>query len=274
MKALFYSNGMDVFGPVSIEEFSKNRYYKSTLIWHEGLTGWMPIGDFQELKHLIGTMSAPTLDTVIQQSVAGQTPPLSKMQPAPAKSNTTKFAVATIVVIILGSLFPAYYFSGISILNGDTKTSSVNALLGNTVLNANPPHQAEIIQAASNETEMKTYRMNWTKFILAEPNDFKSNLLVGIEDLKITVKNNSPYLLDSMQVKVDYLKANGDTYQSEILEFENVDANGTKTLYAPNSNRGVKVSCTIVFLHSNAMKMCYDKKDKKTGEDPYLCQLE
>jgi hypothetical protein len=116
--------------------------------------------------------------------------------------------------------------------------------------------------------------LNWSKFITAGPNDFKSNLLVGIEDLKITVNNNSPYLLDSMRVKVAYLKANGDIYQTEILEFENVDPNGSKSLYAPNSNRGVKVSCTVISVHSNAMKLCYDKKNKGTGEDPYLCQSE
>ncbi len=266
MKALFYSNGMDVFGPVSIEEFSKNKYYKSTLIWYEGLTGWVPISDFQELKHLIGTLSAPALDQVMELSTPGLTPPLSKTGTLPVNPVKRSMRGLWLIILFIGCILPAYYLYKLSIPDSETiAVPSVNT--------ASAVKEAEIIRQVSTETEMKTYRMNWAKFITVAPNDYKSNMLVGIEDLKITVKNNSPYILDSMKVKVSYLKANGDVYQTEVLEFGNVGANTSKPLYAPNSNRGVKVSCSIMSLHSHAMKLCFVKKDKDkvTGEDPYLC---
>ncbi len=269
MKDLFYSNGMDIFGPVSVEEFSKNRYYKSTLIWYEGLAGWINIGDSQELKHLIGTMSTPALDTGLPQSLPNSTPPLTEVV-AKHTNNLNKYSILVVLLLVLFLI--AYFY------NKNSKPDTGNMMVpvisnndaGSDTLAAN---EAEIIKNASTDAEMKTYRLNWEKFIIAIPNDFKQKNLGGIEDLKIIVKNNSPYLIDSLMVKVIYLKANDEVYQTEMIRFDNIALNSSKELFAPSSDRGVKVHCTIISIHSGSMNLCCNKINiAKKGEDFCRCQ--
>jgi len=278
MKEIFYSNGVDIFGPVSLEEFCKNRYYKSTLIWYEGLPAWVNIGDCDDLKHLIGTMSTPSLNNNTPHSLPNLTPPLNKAG-LPERGNNKKYVAVVMILFVLLLLLIAYYFN--TKVNPASEplppVSQDTTIVSDTiVLDSNAMREAEIVKKAQAEAEMKTYRINWEKFITAMPNDYKQKEIGGIDDLKIIVNNNSPYKIDNMKVKVSYVKSNGANYQTELMEFDNIEANDKKELFAPKSDRGVKVSCTIVAIKSHAMNICLDKKDKnyakQTGEDPFKCQ--
>ncbi|MES2275979.1 MAG: hypothetical protein V4592_08150 [Bacteroidota bacterium] len=68
-----------------------------------------------------------------------------------------------------------------------------------------------------------------------------NRLFGGISDLKVTVTNNSAYLVDIVKVKVTYIKADGGVYKEEMLYFNQLGAHSTQTLDAPNSNRGTRV---------------------------------
>lgn len=274
MKEIFYSNGVDIFGPVSLHEFCSNRYYKSTLIWYEGLTGWVNIEDCDDFKHLIGTMPTPALDSVTPQPLPDIAPPLSK-RTVPARSSNRKYMVIALILFLTLLGLSAYYF------NSRVDNSSEAAMASDTMQSSTPvidsvaTREAELVRKAQLETEMKTHRMNWEKFIIAVPNDYKQRDIGGIDDLKVIVKNTSPYTIDKVSVKVSYIKANGDVYQTEMLQFDNVPANDNKELFAPKSDRGVKVTCTIIAVTSQEMNFCMDKADKdfskKTGEDPFKC---
>lgn len=53
MKKYYYADGDNHYGPYSIEELKKFRIFPETLVWHEGLSDWMPASQVQELNHLI-----------------------------------------------------------------------------------------------------------------------------------------------------------------------------------------------------------------------------
>lgn len=248
-----------------MEEFSKNRYYKSTLIWHEGLNGWISIADSEELKHLIGTIENVFTDAALPQSVSNLTPPLTEVITQNPHTNR-KFTLlwTAIVLLLIGGYF---YFSHKS---ANTPNATVPVIFNDSTMS-----DSNGITIVGAEAEMKTYRLNWEKLILVQPNDFKQRKLGGIADLKILVENNTPYLVDSIKVKVNYLKANGEIFQTILLRFDNINGNATKDLFAPNSERGVNVTCEILSINSHAMELCFDKSKHNAsildGGDPFHC---
>ena len=279
MKALFYSNGIDIFGPVNLSEFSENRYYKSTLIWYEGLKGWVNIADCDELKHLIGTMATPAIDAGLQHALPNATPPLTSQVANTNRGLKRSLLIAALLLILLGIL-TFYNYN----LNPATAGNTVNATIAlpnaidtlpqDTAKQRKLKHDAMIAKQA----EIKTYRINWSKFIIATTNDYSANELGGISDLKIHLKNNCPYKIDHAQVQVNYLKANGTVYHTERLDFDNLEAKTSKEVFAPNSDRGVSIACSVIIIKSTALNLCCDKTAKNfkklTGEDPYRCFLQ
>ncbi len=276
MREIFYSNGVDIFGPVTIEEFSKNRYYKSTLVWYEGMAGWTNIGDCEEFRHLIGTMSTPVLDSSVPHSLPNLTPPLTKKE-KPASRKSRRYLAVALILFLLALAFTGYYFN-----NRMKPSEPVKPALSDTiqasppVVDSNAMKQAAIVKQAQLEAEKKTYRLNWEKFIIALTNDYKQKEIGGIDDLKMIVKNNSPYKIDNVKLKVMYVKANGDVHQTETMEFDNIDPNTSKELFAPKSERGVKVKWSILSVRSEAMNLCADKTAANYGrddtEDRYKCR--
>jgi len=279
MKALFYSNGIDVFGPVDITEFSKNKYYKSTLIWYEGLKGWVNIAECKDLKHLIGTMATPSIDGDIQHALPNITPPLTLLVANTNKGLKRSLLIAALLLLLLGIL-SFYNFNLKPATAGNTENASIvlpnaiDTLPQDTAKQRKLKHDAMIAKQA----EIKTYRINWSKFVIPTTNAYSANELGGISDLKILLKNNCPYKIDHAQVQVNYLKANGTVYHTERLDFDNLDAKSSKEVFAPNSDRGVKISCSVIVIKSTALNLCCDKtaKDfkKLIGEDPYRCLLQ
>ena len=279
MKAIFYSNGIDIFGPVNLAEFSENRYYKSTLIWYEGLKGWVNIADCAELKHLIGTMATPAIDGDLQHALPNLTPPLTSQIANTNKGLKRSLLIAALLLLLLGVL--SFYNFNLKPVNaGNTENNAIvlpsllDTLPQDTAKQRKLKHDAMIAKQA----EIKTYRINWSKFVIPSTNEYSANELGGISDLKIILKNNCPYTIDHAQVQVNYLKSNGAVYHTERLDFDNLEAKTSKEVFAPNSDRGVSISCSVIIIKSTALNLCCDKTAKNfkklIGEDPYRCFLQ
>lgn len=272
IKELYYSNGMDIFGPVSVEAFSKNRYYRSTLIWYEGLSGWLSIEDCNELKHLIGTMHAPGLDSKAQTAKGGSTPPLSKILPK-AISKRMFYGLSILglmLTVLLAVQLTAYFNSNRDNNAAEQPFNSADSMqTGST--------EQDTLLAVQQEAEKKTYRLNWSAFVAAAPKDFKqANIMGGISNLVLRLTNKSPYAIDSAKVLVSYIKKNGEVFKTETMQFDHIGGNSNKELYAPESKKGVKVQCKIVNLVSREMDLCYSanthSKVKVGVEDSCRCQ--
>ncbi len=99
-------------------------------------------------------------------------------------------------------------------------------------------------------------RSNIYHQIIVENSNYMVNRLFGgISGLRITVTNNSDYLVDIVKVKVTYIKADGDLYKEELLYFNRLDEHSTQTLDAPESDRGTSVRITTESLSCAALQI-------------------
>ena len=120
----------------------------------------------------------------------------------------------------------------------------------------------------------RNYRNNIEQYVGANTNRYSYNELGGISNLDIIITNNTEYLLDEVNVNVDYIKDNGGIYKSEIVTIYNIPAKQDKSVSAPESDRGTSVEAKIQTISSKKLHMCYDNTfAPKAGEiDPYFCK--
>ena len=93
------------------------------------------------------------------------------------------------------------------------------------------------------------------KFLQVESNDYKVGVFGGINDLRLTIVNNSAYELDKVVLQVDYLKPKGEPIETEKFTYFSIPAHGKKTLDIPPSKRGVKVKYRIIDAKSKEHKL-------------------
>lgn len=93
------------------------------------------------------------------------------------------------------------------------------------------------------------------KYLQVESNDYKVGVFGGINDLRLTIVNNSAYELDKVVLQVDYLKPKGEPIETEKYTYFSIPAHGKKTLDIPPSKRGVKVKYRIVDAKSKEYKV-------------------
>lgn len=93
-------------------------------------------------------------------------------------------------------------------------------------------------------------RVNINSLVRVGNNAYKYSELGGIYGLELVVYNNSSYLLDKITVKLNYIKANGEIWQTKYLDGYFIQPNSKETLKAPDSNRGTKVEYEIVSIES------------------------
>ncbi|MGV3767856.1 MAG: hypothetical protein ACO1NW_17095 [Chitinophagaceae bacterium] len=74
---------------------------------------------------------------------------------------------------------------------------------------------------------------------------FTKGTLGGMYDISIPVKNNSSNKIDLVVVEVKYIKANGEVLQTKKLSLDHLLPGEQYTLKAPDSPRGMKLSCAV-----------------------------
>ena len=92
------------------------------------------------------------------------------------------------------------------------------------------------------------------KLVKLTGSEYSVGLLGGIEDLSLTVANNSCHPLERVVIEVKYYKANGKTISTEEHNLFNVAPGTEKILEVPQNNRGVKVEYRIVGVESKTFK--------------------
>jgi len=92
-------------------------------------------------------------------------------------------------------------------------------------------------------------------YVTVRGSEYQYRLIGGISGLKITVTNNTDYIMDMVRVRIAYIKQNGGIYKYEDMEFPSVNARSAMTLPAPDSDRGTSVQFGIQSISSNALGM-------------------
>ncbi len=116
------------------------------------------------------------------------------------------------------------------------------------------------------------YRNNWPNYISVSTDANTHPEVEGIKNLSLTVHNRTDKLLDDLEVKIDYLTANGKTYKSATVKLNQIRPHSSKSIAAPDSDKGICVKMEIVKLQARSFHFCYNK-GMKTGNttDPYYC---
>jgi hypothetical protein len=86
--------------------------------------------------------------------------------------------------------------------------------------------------------------------ISVKTNDYTVKILGGIEDLKLTVVNQSPWFVDGVMITLRYYKGNGDLTGTEQVEVKKMDPGAIKIVPVPPVNKGVRVSYSIDRIQS------------------------
>ena len=89
--------------------------------------------------------------------------------------------------------------------------------------------------------------------IALKANDYNVGFFGGIRNLTLTLQNNSSYMLDKVNVELNYLNQKGKIIDTEELSFQNVKAGDAQSLHVNKSKRGVKVKYQVTHIECKAI---------------------
>lgn len=99
----------------------------------------------------------------------------------------------------------------------------------------------------------KMVRNNIRLYVKAESNDYDTKGLGGISNLEISVNNPTDYTLDKVRVKIMYIKANGNIYETKYEDYFFLRPNSKATHKIPDTKRGTSVKYEISAIKSKAL---------------------
>jgi hypothetical protein len=237
-------------GPYSIDELQKFEIDRITMVWHEGMEDWTQAQNIDELKGLFKSVPPP---------LSSPTPPPLKNKKELPPQNEQKEVVSTsdkkeIKPKKASSLFFKLLKVAVFII-----ICLVILRVGFEIMTPSPYQQKlqmesavkTVIKNTEEEDQKKRYRKNLHRYLIPTPNNYSKDLVFGgISNLEIKLKNNTPYTMDQVAVKVSYVKANGVVYKTKRLMFNQVRANQQIVISAPNSSQGVEARCAVDGLTS------------------------
>ncbi len=253
MKKYYLHDGKEQIGPLDFQEVRERQISSDTYVWMEELPDWEKAGNIPELKEAISKKPPPF----------AKTPPEFKPTTPPKRKKTL-----LLILSILAFLFVIWVI--VYALGSNTSSIFTGSSSDDTV---SIQQQKEIEQIQDLTQKNREIRNNWKQYIKAISNDYTYNKLGGISNLRIKVSNTSAYPLDEVQVRVDYLKSNGNIFKQEQLRFSNIAPGSFKELEAPASSRGKSVTHSITMIQAKSFKFCYDSARlvKVKSNDPFWC---
>jgi hypothetical protein len=273
MRKYFSHNGQNEIGPFDFEQLKTMQIRNETPIWYEGLQNWTTANNIEELKSILQSkVSPPKFENFSQEN---SNPPIfsksvyeNNQNFAPKKKKTLKnilVGIGVLAVLFFGLIIYASTYSRPSYDENGEFISSENV--------DNQDAEKERINAELTEKN-RSYRNNIEQYVVANTNQYSYNEFGGISNLDIIVTNNTEYLLNEVNVAVDYIKDNGGIYKTEIVTIYNIPAKQDKSASAPESDRGISVNAKVQSISSKKLHMCYDNTfAPKAGEiDPYFCR--
>lgn len=280
-------NGQNL-GPLTKEALLAHAPTLETPVWHPGLPEWTTVGKVPELAALL----APVPPSFAEAS-GSPVPPVPPAFEVPNETNAGagKSQVSNRTLMLLGLGLLVVIGVLIFLLNrnpagggsssGSMPTDSMEAAAGRgsppdpaaadvPVIDGQDDEKARIAALTAKNME---YRNNWARYITASRSEFTTSGVGGVYGLSITVANETEYPLDYVWVAVDYITVNGYRHKREILTFEEIKPRTRQALYAPDSDRGSRVSYEIISIGASAFKFCYDAGSVGNGStvDPWKC---
>lgn len=280
MRKYFIHNGVTENGPFDIEQLKTIQIKNETPIWYEGLQNWTIAGNVEELKSIIVSISTPPKFEKFAQQSTNANPP-SFMRPSyennqnfePKKSKTLRNVLIGVGVLAL-------VFIGLSLASNDPEPiyNENGEFIG--IDNSKVAVDSEKDRINEELTiKNRNYRNNFEKYIKVTTNEYTYYELGGISNLDVIVANDTDYMLNEVNVNIDYIKDNGEIFKSEIVTLYNIPAHQNKSASAPESNRGTSVEVRMDAITSKKMHFCFYAKngigtyaEPENSDDPYFCK--
>lgn len=233
MKKFYLHDGSAQQGPFDIEELKSKNITRDTPIWYDSIPDWTTAGNVEELKSILSTTPPPfgtkiAMPPPVQKPVTQQKVVVDKPK---QKSSTGRrlLILAGIVVLVLVGVF---VYNQIQHQQQQTE------------------RQNELNAEEDTKTRIKN---NITSYVTAERNEYTYSNLGGIYNLKITVTNSTDYVIDNVKVKITYIKANGDVWDTRLVDFNMIDPQTKVTQKIADTERGTSINYEIVSIKSNAL---------------------
>jgi hypothetical protein len=281
MNEYYIHNGTSQEGPFDLERLKQLGINKETPIWYEGLQGWTTAGEVESLSELFMKATPPPFFTSTPPPFEFSVPPaIEKREKKPVawmeliQKNRTAFiaVIAIIACIVIGSLF-------VKNSNREQEVVVLNQRVEAQENAASEEQQKEEVQAAQAKkandaltAKNMNIRNNWEQFVHVDYDAPTVNYaLGGISEFSVYLENTTPYMLEQVNVLVEYIRKNGNLYQTKTVSFYNIPAGSTDISVAPSSVNGVSVRCTITEIMSKKLHFCYPY-DNGNPKDPYFCK--
>lgn len=284
MTQYYFHDGQQEQGPFDIEQLKSHTLKKDTPIWYEGLENWTTIGEVKELKQLFAAkLTPPPLIKPIPEvraalpKIEQQTYAATNYQDAfPTKKKS--FLVPLIIggILIVGGLVSWLLYQNsehtVTIDNlQDKVTTQDNAIQTQNTQETEKEAERQRINEANTAKNMK-FRNNWENYIKVQNSEPTVDYTFGgISAFTVYVSNETSYMLDQVDIYIQYIRKSGEVYQTKTVTIFNVPAGSSANAETPSSLNGVKVSCTVEKIISKKMHFCYPENNGNP-EDPYFCK--
>ncbi|MBN9285305.1 MULTISPECIES: DUF4339 domain-containing protein [unclassified Flavobacterium] len=226
MTEYFLHDGVNQLGPFLIDELESKNITKDTPVWHEGLDDWKKAGEIDALKLILNKRPPQFQKQDIQ-------PPIHKTNAVIENNKGQSFnQIRKIGFVILLVLIVIFVVDRINYQRN--QDNRINEL-------------------AHEENIKASIRENIRNYVTAGNSNYQYRAIGGISDLKIFVTNGTNYLLDNVKVKVSYIKADGNVWDSKVVDFNILQPSSTTTIDLPDTNRGTSVRYEIVSIKSSAL---------------------
>ncbi|QMW04189.1 serine/threonine protein kinase [Spirosoma foliorum] len=204
---------------------------------------------------------SPQVAPLIQESEQKQLPALSvaseESSPVPErqlpkqKGGWLKLETLALAALLVGF---AFYYVLVGSKSG-SKSGAVDpiensAASGDSIAPTNLAEVSAIQQREAEEAQrqeqLRQEALAAVKSLRVKTTDFRVGLFGGIKNIQLQLTNPSAVTFSSVTVRVNYYKESGGLYKSENVSFSSVGPNASLLQNAPNSDRGVRLSCKIV----------------------------
>lgn len=293
MRQFYIMNGQNQEGPFDIEQIKQHNIKKDTPIWYEGLENWTTAEKVEDLNSILTkNLNPPKFENLTDISsgippnfkASGTTEEILQIDSQSNKKKLTSFekinskkkliigASCLCVFILLGYAYEAVFgFSSFSnqeqLIPCDTCAVASPDIVSDNITEEYPKDNNNNSLSKKN----MAYRNNWYELITTQLGEYNYREIGGIDPFVVQVTNDTEYKLDNVDVDIEYIKSNGEVYDTETLVFKNVSANSNLQLYSSGSERGTSARAQISNIGSSKMNFCYPS-DNGNQNDPYFCK--
>jgi hypothetical protein len=271
MKTFYYHNGQEQKGPVSLDELKALPVNKDTMIWREGMQEWRKAGEVEDLKEFFSSIPPPLITSPpkIQQQTQ-VIPPRAIEQSSPSNSGRLKIGLGLLIAVIgMIGIYGYWQNTKREIVTEAVKEQQNIAALQKMEIDDKKREEERQVREAI-ELKKESIRNQILKYV-QKGVTYNIEAFGGLNNVLVTVVNNTEYPIEEVIVRVSYIKGNGGLWTTYDVLVRNIAAKGSASARADDSNRGTKIETEILSIKSKALDLCFDNM-VQGGKDPYRCR--